>query len=84
MELQTLSGVFRQHMPQSDAVEAQHLLSSHDEDMEDQKDPADVASTPTFDDDVAAPPVLKGAIDPVYEAKAQTLNAAIQDIGRSR
>lgn len=51
--------------------------------MDDQKGQADVSSTPTLlDDDVTAPPVLKGAIDPVYEAKAQTLNAAIQEIGR--
>jgi len=51
--------------------------------MDDQKGQADIASMPAHDDDVAAPPVLKGSIDPVYQAKAQTLNAAIQDIGRS-
>ncbi len=51
--------------------------------MDDQKGQADIASAPTLDGDVAAPPVLKGAIDTVNEAKPQTLNAAIQDIGRS-
>lgn len=30
------------------------------------------------------PVLLKGAIDPVYEGKAQTLNTAIQDIGMGR
>ena len=66
----------------SDVGESQHLLSPQD--MDEQKGQADVASTPTptLEDDVAAPPVLKGAVDPVYEAKAQTLNAAIQEIGR--
>ena len=52
--------------------------------MDDHKDPADVAATPTLlEDDIANPAVLAGAIDPVYEAKAQTLNAAIQEIGWS-
>lgn len=51
--------------------------------MEEQKGQPDIAPTPAFDDEVATPSVLKGAIDPVYEAKAQTLNAAIQDIGWS-
>lgn len=51
--------------------------------MEEQKGQSDIAPTPAFDDEVATPSVLKGAIDPVYEAKAQTLNAAIQDIGWS-
>lgn len=32
-------------------------------------------------EDVAAPPVLKGATDPVYEGKARVLNEAIQEIG---
>ena len=54
--------------------------------MEDQKgdhkDPIDVTSSPNFADEAANPAVLKGAIDPVYEAKAQTLNGAIQDIGQ--
>ena len=67
-------------MSPSDVGESQHLLSPQA--MDEQKGQADVASTPTLEDDVAAPPVLKGAVDPVYEAKAQTLNAAIQDIGR--
>jgi len=51
--------------------------------MDEQKGQADIASTLTLDDDVSALPALKGAIDPLYKAKAQTLNAAIQDIGRS-
>ena len=49
--------------------------------MADTKDEAEINSTSGFEDDIAAPPVLKGAIDPVYEAKAHTLNNAIQDIG---
>ena len=32
-------------------------------------------------EDLAAPPVLKGATDPIYEAKARLLNDAIQEIG---
>lgn len=45
------------------------------------KGEAEAASNHSSGDDIAAPPVLKGAIDPVYEAKAQTLNNAIQEIG---
>ncbi|CAF9935636.1 MAG: hypothetical protein HETSPECPRED_009853 [Heterodermia speciosa] len=51
------------------------------EDMADTKDEAEVVSGRSLEDDIAAPAVLKGAIDPVYEAKAQTLNNAIQEIG---
>lgn len=48
---------------------------------EDQKDRADVCATSALADEIAAPAVLKDATDPVYEAKAQTLNGAIQAIG---
>ena len=47
----------------------------------DTKDDAHVMADSTLDSDIAAPPVLKGSIDPVYEKKAHTLNNAIQDIG---
>lgn len=49
--------------------------------MEDHKGQEVVTTGPSLGEDVVAPPVIKGAIDPVYEAKAQTLNGAIQDIG---
>lgn len=49
--------------------------------MDDHKDRQETLSSPTFDDVAAAPPAIKG-VDPVYEAKARTLNAAIQEIGR--
>lgn len=39
-----------------------------------------VAYTPSLSEDAAAPAVLKG-LDPVYQAKAEVLNAAIQEIG---
>ena len=56
--------------------------------MHDQKDPLDGAqSGPSLSDDPsieAVPTLLKGAIDPVYEGKAQVLNTAIQDIGMGR
>ena len=56
--------------------------------MDDQKDPNDSArSGPSLNDDPsieAVPTLLKGAIDPVYEGKAQVLNTAIQDIGMGK
>lgn len=73
-------------MPHEDDTDTQPLLATNDPGMGDSEDilksQADIESAPNLDNDVAAPPVLKGALDPVYEAKAQTLNAAIQDIGR--
>lgn len=68
-------------MIHGESIELQHLLQSHEvEDMDDKTEP-EITSGTASDDDIAAPPVLKGAIDPVYEAKAQTLNNAVQDIG---
>ena len=40
-------------------------------------------STASLDHDVAAPAVFEG-MDPVYQAKAEVLNAAIQEIGMGR
>lgn len=52
-------------------------------------DAAIVHSTPSFsnglpNEEELVPTLLKGAIDPVYEGKAQVLNSAIQDIGMGR
>lgn len=60
------------------------LLQFYDGDMAESKE-TDVRqdSFSTAMADVAAPPVLKG-IDPVYEAKANVLNVAIQEIGMGR
>lgn len=47
----------------------------------------DVSSGYSFNDEPSiadVPTLLKGAIDPVYESKAQVLNNAIQDIGMGR
>ena len=65
-------------------VELQGLLSSEDEDTMDTDKPnpdVGVARSNLSVEDVAAPPVLKGATDPVYESKARVLNDAIQEIG---
>lgn len=48
------------------------------------KDEAKADTGPTLHDEISTeglPQVLDGAIDPTYERKAQTLNAAIQQIG---
>ena len=61
-----------------------------DEKMEpDSKYTAEVDSYPSARNDLPndaelVPVLLKGAIDPVYEGKAQVLNTAIQDIGMGR
>ena len=54
--------------------------------MDSDKKTAEVESTPSTrhelpNDEDLVPVLLKGAIDPVYEGKAQVLNTAIQDIG---
>ena len=60
------------------------MLKSYQGDMTDNKETdARQDSFSTAMADVAAPPVLKG-IDPVYEAKANVLNVAIQEIGMGR
>ena len=43
-------------------------------------EPENAVYTPSLSEDVAPPAVLKG-LDPVYQAKAEVLNAAIQEIG---
>ena len=53
------------------------------------KDALSAHSTPSFNnglpnEEELVPTLLKGAIDPVYEGKAQVLNSAIQDIGMGR
>lgn len=45
------------------------------------KDDLEDESRHSVSENVAASPVLQGTIDPVYEAKAHTLNGAIQNIG---
>ena len=55
----------------------------------DSKDSADVRSIPSNNNGLVhegelVPVLLKGAIDPVYEGKAQVLNTAIQDIGMGK
>lgn len=68
-------------MSYSESIELQSLLKSFDGDMDESKDTD--ARQDSFSPamaDVAAPAVLKG-IDPVYEAKANVLNVAIQEIG---
>ena len=49
--------------------------------MTDSKNEPDVSSAPSLTDEVPPPVLSKGAVDPVYEAKAQVLNNAIQEIG---
>ncbi len=49
--------------------------------MTDSKDRPEVSSIPSLTDEAPAPVLSKGAVDPVYEGKAQVLNNAIQDIG---
>lgn len=69
-------------MPHSESIELQSLLQSYDGDMADSKvTDARQESLSSAMDNAAAPlTVLKG-IDPVYEAKANVLNVAIQEIG---
>ena len=53
----------------------------------DPKEDPKVGTVPGIQDDASVeevPTLLKGAIDPVYEAKAQTLNNASQNIGMGR
>ena len=71
-------------MLQEEPIELQSLLSPREDEDMDQKSEAELPSASHSDDDIAASPVLKGAVDPVYEAKAHTLNKAIQDIGMGR
>ena len=69
-------------MSHPDSIELQSLLNSYDGDMNESKD-TDVrqdSSSSAMADMEAPTAVLKG-IDPVYEAKANLLNAAIQEIG---
>lgn len=71
-------------MTNNQFVELQSLLGSVDGDTSEINQITDnfaMDRSSIAMDDLAAPPVLKGAIDPVYEAKAQLLNDAIQDIG---
>ena len=69
-------------MPFRDSIELQSLLNSYDGDMSGYKETGVVLDSPNLAVDDGAPPaVLKGATDPVYEAKAHLLNAAIQEIG---
>lgn len=78
--------------PQS--FELQGLLNSYDGDMAESsyhegtvenKEPATRLDSISAIDDAAAPPsILQGSTDPVYEAKARTLNGAIQKIGMGR
>lgn len=49
--------------------------------MTDSKDGPEVSSIPSLTDEAPASVLSKGAVDPVYEGKAQVLNNAIQDIG---
>ncbi len=49
--------------------------------MTDTKDEPKVSSTPSLATEAPVPVLSKGAVDPVYEAKAQVLNNAIQEIG---
>lgn len=56
---------------------------------QDSKNPADVESISSTrnglpNEGELVPVLLKGAIDPVYEGKAQVLNTAIQEIGMGR
>ena len=70
-------------MLQHHVGECEPLIAlQHKPEMEDRKGQEVVDSTPSLSEDAAAPPVIKGALDPVYQGKAQTLNAAIQDIGQ--
>lgn len=67
-----------------ESIELQSLLKSYEADMTKNKETdARQDSFSTAMADVAAPSVLKG-IDPVYEAKANVLNVAIQEIGMGR
>lgn len=71
-------------MSHPESIELQSLLQSYDGDMAESKETdAGQDSFSSAMADVAAPPVLKG-IDPVYEAKANVLNVAIQEIGMGR
>ena len=64
---------------------AQNNESSYHEGLAESKEPASRLDSSSALDDIAAPPaVLKGSTDPVYEAKARTLNSAIQEIGMGR
>lgn len=68
-------------MSDSESIELESLLRSFDGDMDQSKETdAHQDSFTSAMADVAAPAVLKG-IDPVYEAKANVLNVAIQEIG---
>lgn len=79
------------------SLELQSLLESYDGNMADtnepsyhqdlaqSKEPATRLDSNSVIDDIAAPPaVLNGSTDPIYEAKARTLNSAIQEIGMGR
>lgn len=71
-------------MPHSDSIELQSLLKSYDGDMAHRKETnarQDSFSSARADPADAAPPAVLTGIDPVYEAKANTLNVAIQEIG---
>lgn len=50
---------------------------------EDLKDESNVESR-SLDDNLTAPVLDRGAVDPVYQAKAHVLNNAIQQIGMGR
>ena len=55
--------------------------------MDEKENISAVQGSPSLSDDPsikAVPTLLKGSVDPVYEAKAQTLNNAIQAIGMGR
>ncbi|MCJ1428796.1 hypothetical protein MMC29_006707, partial [Sticta canariensis] len=69
-------------MSHPDSIELQSLLNSYDGNMNESKDTdvrQDSSSSAMVNMEVSTA-VLKG-IDPVYEAKANLLNAAIQEIG---
>lgn len=69
-------------MPSPESIELQSLLNSYDGVMTDSKETnARQNSFGSAMADVAAPPAVLKGIDPVYEAKANVLNAAIQEIG---
>ena len=66
-----------------DPVELHRLLPAIDGDMADEVKESSRTHPPSITEltEVAAPPVLQGALDPVYESKARLLNDAIQEIG---